>query len=171
FKTNHHTYLVGPEDCLEALPNLVQCFDEPYANSSAIPTYFCVRLAAEHGVKVLLAGDGGDELFGGNERYLTDHIFELYQQVPGAMRRGLIEPFLRAMPIKGSVFGKARNYISRSNLPAPDRFFSYQFLLAHSPSEVFEADFLEALGTYSILDTPRIHYSEAAARDHLDRLL
>ena len=83
FQSEHHTYLVGPEDCFEALPRMIRCFDEPFGNSSAIPTYFCARLAAEHGVKTLLAGDGGDELFGGNERYATDKMFETYHRLPG----------------------------------------------------------------------------------------
>src|SRR6185369_5399611 len=79
FQADHHTYLVSANDCVEALPHMVRYFDEPFANSSAIPTYFCGRLAAQNGVKVLLSGDGGDELFGGNERYLIDKIFQTYQ--------------------------------------------------------------------------------------------
>ncbi len=171
FDARHYTYLVGPKDCFEALPRIVECFDEPYANSSAIPTYFCARLAAENGVKVLLAGDGGDELFGGNERYLTDHIFEVYQQAPRVLRKGLIEPALRWIPIQGGPFGKARRYIKRSNIPSLERYFSYQFLSTHPPAEVFEAGFLETLGGYSFLEIPSRHYAQAPARDHLDRLL
>ena len=82
FQAEHHTYLVSADDCFDALPHMVRYFDEPFANSSAIPTYFCARLAAQNGVKTLLAGDGGDELFGGNERYLTDKIFQTYQTLP-----------------------------------------------------------------------------------------
>ena len=165
------TYLVGPEDCFEALPHIIRCFDEPYANSSAIPTYFCARLAAENGVKVLLAGDGGDELFGGNERYLTDRIFEIYQRVPRFLRKGLIEPALGLMPVQGGLIGKARSYTSRSNIPSLERFFSYHFLATHPPAEVFEADFLTELGGYSMLEVPSRHYAGGPARDHLDRLL
>jgi asparagine synthase (glutamine-hydrolysing) len=171
FKTEHHTYLVGPEDCLEALPRMVRCFDEPYGNSSSIPTYFCARLAAQNGVKTLLAGDGGDELFGGNTRYLTDKIFELYQTVPRVLRKGVIEPVLRYLPWEGGLARKARGYLDRSNMPRVERFFSYQFLSVHSPADVFQPDFLAALAGASVLDIPSRHYSAAAARDHLDRLL
>jgi asparagine synthase (glutamine-hydrolysing) len=171
FHADHHAYLVSAEDCVEALPNMVRSFDEPYANSSAIPTYFCARLAARSGVKTLLAGDGGDELFGGNERYATDKIFETYQHVPRWLRRGLIEPVLDASRIERGVVGKARRYIRRSNVPALERFFSYHFLRAHSPSDVFERDFLATLGDYSVLEIPTRHYVQAPARDHLDRLL
>jgi asparagine synthase (glutamine-hydrolysing) len=171
FHADHHTYLVGADDCFDALPQMVRFFDEPFANSSAIPTYFCARLAAQNGVDTLLAGDGGDELFGGNERYATDKIFHAYQAAPRLLRKGLIEPVLGLLAVEGGLLGKARRYIRRSNMPPIDRFFSYSFLCAHPPEEVFAADFLADLKGYSVLDMPARYYREASARDHLDRLL
>jgi asparagine synthase (glutamine-hydrolysing) len=166
FQAKHHIYRVTADDCFDAVPHMVRYFDEPFANSSAVPTYFCARLAAQNGVKTLLAGDGGDELFGGNERYATDKLFHIYQTLPRVLRKGLIEPFLAAVPI-----GVARRYVRRSNLPACERFLSYNFLAAHPPAEVFESDFLASLNGYSVLDVPSRYYNEAPARDHLDRLL
>ena len=171
FHADHHTYLVSAADCLQALPYMVRFFDEPFANSSAIPTYFCARLAAENGVRVLLAGDGGDELFGGNERYLTDKIFQAYQTVPLVLRKGLIEPVLRWLPVEGGPIGKARRYVRRSNMLAVERFFSYNFLCTHPPETVFERDFLARLGDYSLLGIPSRYYREGADRDPLDRQL
>jgi asparagine synthase (glutamine-hydrolysing) len=171
FHADHHTYLVGADDCFDAIPHMVRCFDEPFANSSAIPTYFCGRLAAQNGVRVLLSGDGGDELFGGNERYLTDKIFHLYQSVSPALRNHLIEPILDRLPFKNGLVGKARSYVRRCKMPAVERFYSYNFLYAHSPEEIFESDFLAELGGYSVLDVPSRYYRSAPARDHLDRLL
>jgi asparagine synthase (glutamine-hydrolysing) len=171
FNTKHHTYLVSARDCVEALPNMVRYFDEPFANSSAIPTYFCGRLAAEHGVKVLLAGDGGDELFGGNERYTADKIFQAYHAIPKVLRKGLIEPVLKAVPMDAGPLGMARRYVRRSNLQGYERFYSYNFLCAHPPEEVFQKDFLASLNGYSVLDMPARYYNSAPARDHLDRLL
>ena len=166
FHADHHIYRVTPDDCYTALPHMVRYFDEPFANSSAIPTYFCARLAAQSGVKVLLAGDGGDELFGGNERYRTDKIFELYQSVPRTLRKRVIEPAVERLPL-----GLASRYVRRSNLPGFERFYSYNFLCAHAPEEVFTSDFLAALDGYSVLEVPGRYYEEAPARDHLDRLL
>ena len=166
FHAKHHIYRVTADDCFEAIPQVIRYFDEPFANSSAIPTYFCARLAAEHGMKALLSGDGGDELFGGNERYRTDKIFHLYQTLPRTLRKGLVEPILAVLPV-----GIARRYVRRSNLPACERFFSYNFLSAHPPQEVFHPDFLETLGGYSVLEVPSRYYEDAPASDHLDRLL
>jgi len=171
FSSEHHTYLVGPGDCLEALPRMIRCFDEPYGNSSAIPTYFCARLAAQNGVKALLAGDGGDELFGGNERYATDKIFEIYHAVPGVLRKGLIEPLAAWLPGDRGLIRRARAYIRRANIPGVERMLSYQFLSTHSAAEVFEGDFLRVLGDYAVLEVPSRHYARAQAKDHLDRLL
>ncbi len=169
FGARHHTYFVTPQDCFEALPRMVRLFDEPFGNSSAIATYFCARLAAQHGVTLLLAGDGGDELFGGNERYRTDKIFESYKIVPGFLRKGLIEPVLAVMPRSG-LFRRAQGYVRRANLPAMERFSSFQFLASHPLSEIFEPGFIEELEGYSFLDVPSRHYAKIVA-DHLDRLL
>ena len=171
FGTEHHEYLVRAQDCLEVLPGMIRHFDEPFGNSSAIPTYFCARLASQNGVSVLLAGDGGDELFGGNSRYRDEIIFELYQAVPRTLRKAFIEPVLRYLPLRQELFVKARKYVSRSNLPNPQRYYSYNLLGAFSPAEVFESDFLASLENYSVLDIPSAYYRQAPAHNHLNRLL
>jgi asparagine synthase (glutamine-hydrolysing) len=169
FQAKHHEYLVNGDDCVSALPDMIRYFDEPFGNSSAIPTYFCARLAAQNGVGVLLAGDGGDELFGGNERYRTDKIFEIYQRAPRVLRKGLVEPALQAIPIRNGIFGRARRYVRRSNLPQPCRFFSYNLLSEHSPNTIFEPGFQDLLGDY--LEIPAAYYRHGPAHDPLDRLL
>jgi asparagine synthase (glutamine-hydrolysing) len=171
FSAHHYTYMVGADDCFEALPQIVRYFDEPYGNSSAIPTYFCARLAADNGVKTLLAGDGGDELFGGNERYRTDMMFEMYHSIPGLLRTGLIEPVVASLPFRNGLTRRARGYIRRANTPGVRRMLSFQFLATHSPEEVFDSDFAAALQPYSVFDTPSGHYAAASASHHLDRLL
>jgi len=170
FGSEHHTYLVSAADCQTSLPAIIRCFDEPFGNASAIATYFCARLAAENGVSTLLAGDGGDELFGGNERYAIERVFEIYHLVPAWLRRTLIEP-LSALPIDNGLMRRARGYIRRANLPGPERMFSFQFLRAYAPEDVFDADFLRSLGSYDVLSIPAGHYAHAPARDHLDQLL
>src|SRR5262249_21862224 len=167
----HHTYKVSVNDCLEALPHMVRYFDEPFANSSAIPTYFCGRLAAQNGVRVLLSGDGGDELFGGNERYRVHEVFQKYQNVPGGLPKRLREPLLGVAPGQNGFFGKARKYVRRSNMEPLVRYFSYNFLCAHPVETVFNGDFLRELGEYSLIEVPERYHRDAPARHPLDRLL
>jgi len=75
-------YYRNPEDVLTAIPLISSQYDEPFANDSAVPTYYCARLAAEDSNQAMLAGDGSDEIFGGNARYAKQQIFEAYQGVP-----------------------------------------------------------------------------------------
>src|SRR5262249_690907 len=155
--------------CAEALPEMIASFDEPFGNSSAIPTYFCARLAAQHGVDTLLAGDGGDEMFGGNAWYVADRVFGAYQHVPSILRKGLIAPVLAGLPIRNGLVGKARSYVRRANLPDLERLMSYHFLCAHPLEDVFEKDFLASLRDYSALDVPRRYYERAPASEHLNK--
>ena len=81
FGTDHHEYYVTPDDVLAFAPRMAAYCDQPFGNSSAVPAYYCAQLAKSDGVEVLLAGDGGDELFGGNERYAMQAILSWYERV------------------------------------------------------------------------------------------
>jgi asparagine synthase (glutamine-hydrolysing) len=66
---------VTPDDLLKGMHKIAEHYDQPFGNSSALPAYYCAVMAREHGVTRLLAGDGGDELFGGNARYAKQKLF------------------------------------------------------------------------------------------------
>jgi asparagine synthase (glutamine-hydrolysing) len=84
YGTDHHEFTVRP-DATEILPKLVDHYGEPYADSSALPTYYLARLTSDH-VTVALNGDGGDELFGGYPRYTVLRAYEALARVPFARR-------------------------------------------------------------------------------------
>src|SRR5258706_5399178 len=131
FGCEHHEYYVTPQDVVDAVPKIATSYDQPFGNASAIPTYYCARLAREHGVTRLLAGDGGDELFGGNERYAKHHLLGLYGNVPGPLRRHLIEPLLLATPGVRHVplLRKLRSYVEQARPDMPQRYASYNLLM------------------------------------------
>lgn len=86
-KTDHHTLYIPPEDAQAVIPSLGEWYDEPFADSSQIPTYLVSKMAREH-VKVALSGDGGDELFAGYTRYfLGEKLWRRFGAVPLGMRR------------------------------------------------------------------------------------
>jgi len=145
---DYHEYFVVPRDVSEALPTILGSFDEPYANASAIPTYFCARLARKHGVDVLYAGDGGDELFAGNERYATQQLFEYYRRIPRWLGRGFVEPTVGGLAdlLKLDVFVKGRKYIRRALLPPAKRLTSYDFFRLVPPEGFLTPEFLEHVG-------------------------
>ena len=84
YGTEHHEFLVTPDIC-DVVDELAWHFDEPFADSSAIPTYIVSKLAREH-VKVVLTGDGGDELFAGYTRYVTERHRSKFDLVPESLR-------------------------------------------------------------------------------------
>jgi asparagine synthase (glutamine-hydrolysing) len=171
FRANHHELSLTSRDAYDAIPKIMQYYDEPFANSSAIGAYHCARMARESGVTTLLAGDGGDELFAGNERYATDKRFAQYQRVPRWMREGLIEPITRLLPQNESRFSLPRRYVRRANIPLPRRIFSYHLLLSTPPEEMFEPGLLESVRPSTWLNIPEEHFYSAKADGDLNRLL
>lgn len=95
YRTEHHEFIVEP-DAVEVLPKLIHHFDEPFADSSAIPTYYVSQLTGQH-VKVALNGDGGDESFAGYLRYLGHTFVRRYRCIPTPLRRYLAAPIINAL--------------------------------------------------------------------------
>jgi asparagine synthase (glutamine-hydrolysing) len=172
FGAVHHTRIVTPEDALAVLPRLVEVYDEPFGNNSAVGTFFCAQLARECGARQLLAGDGGDEIFGGNERYRTDRIFARYGRLPAILRRGLLEPVLLRLP-DGSPgpLGRAQRYIRRAKIPNPRRFYSYEFYVAQNAHELLAPDFLRATDVDAPWRVVDEHFRRADDAVELNRLL
>ncbi len=87
FKTEHHEYSVDTE-IEDLLPRLIETFDEPFADSSAVPTYCLAELAKKH-VTVALSGTGGDEIFGGYRKYMAAQWSAIFNSLPDSIRRGV----------------------------------------------------------------------------------
>jgi asparagine synthase (glutamine-hydrolysing) len=154
------------------MPRLVEAYEEPFGNNSVIPTYLCARLARDSGMRLLLAGDGGDEIFGGNERYRREQILARYMMLPAPVRHGLIEPLLRAIPPAGlSPLGKAQRYVERATTPNPDRFYGSEFFVVQQRERLLHADFLGSVRPEWPLEIARRHYGSPATSDELNRLL
>lgn len=170
FGTQSREYYVTPEDTLTLIPEIARAYDEPFGNSSALPVYCCARLARQDGIGRLLAGDGGDELFGGNERYAKQQLFEHYHKTPALLRRQVLEPLLeRSRRLPGA--GKAYSYVRQANIPLPDRLETYNFLHRHDPAAIFTADFLSTVDTTAPLSLLRNHYAAPAQASVLNRML
>ena len=92
----HHEFIVRP-DAVEVLPLLVDHYGEPYADSSAVPTYYVARETRKH-VTVALNGDGGDESFAGYERYIAMGLTEKYRKIPSFLRESLIRQAVNMIP-------------------------------------------------------------------------
>ena len=97
YRTNHHEYVVDPQ-VTEVIEKLSWFYDEPFADASAVPTYYVSKMAREH-VTVALSGDGGDENFGGYRRYFYDHLENAVRgHLPGWLRRSVVGNLARIYP-------------------------------------------------------------------------
>ncbi len=122
----YNEFIVRP-NAMEVIPKLVEHYGEPYADSSAIPTYYVSKETRNH-VTVALNGDGGDESFAGYERYAAMQIAETYNRLPKALRKVFIESPVRLMPsseLKRSRFRDAKRFLQAANLPKTERYFRW----------------------------------------------
>lgn len=148
FGTEHHEFVVTPDIC-EVVDELAWHFDEPFADSSAIPTYVVSKLAREH-VTVVLTGDGGDELFAGYTRYVTERKRRLFDLVPGMLKQGLMSPLSRRLP--HGAWG--RNYLHNVSLAPVGRYLdSVSIFTGLNKDLLYSDNFHELLGDREQMDS------------------
>ena len=172
FGTTHHEYYVTPDDVVAAIPLIASAYDQPFGNASAVPTYYCARMAQADGVTRMLGGDGGDELFGGNTRYAKQYQLALYQRIPSALRR-LLEPAVLGMPGVASVpiLRKVHSYVGQARLPMPARYDTYNLLTRLGPENVFDREFLAEVDPAAPLALLGGEYADTQAKSLINRLL
>lgn len=173
FNTRQHEYIITPEDTVNAVPTIAAFYDEPFGNSSALAAYYCAKLAKQHGVSRLLAGDGGDELFAGNERYAKQKLFEYYQRLPGVVSGGL-EAGLKILPAglaNQTIPFKLSRYIEQAKTAMPDRLQEYNFLHRHAATDIFNAEFLTLVDTDAPLQLLKDSYHRPENASQLNRMM
>jgi len=144
----HHEFIVRP-NALEVLPTLVEHYGEPYADSSAIPTYYVARETRRH-VTVALNGDGGDECFAGYERYAAMRLAERYRKLPGILREGVIKTAIGLVPTSELHRSRVRSlqrFLRAAGLPPVERYLSWVSVLdAAAKDELYADEFRERMG-------------------------
>ncbi len=172
FKTEHHEYYVTPNDLVESIPKVAAYFDQPFGNSSALPAYYCAKMAREDGAKRLLAGDGGDELFGGNSRYAKQRVFGYYRHVPGLLQKGLMEPLLLSRAAAGMpLTRKAGSYVEQARVPMPDRLQMYNLIMRLGPSDVLTPQMMAQIDVTKPLALQRTVWQDASGTSLLNQEL
>jgi asparagine synthase (glutamine-hydrolysing) len=162
YGTNHHELLLRPDPEL-LLPTLADAFDEPFADSSALPTYLVSQLAAEH-VKVALSGEGGDELFGGYYTYAAD----LLAARVGPLAR-LASPLVERLPASGgrvSLEYRAKRFVRAAHLAPLERHHGWKEIFSREA----RAELTGRASAFDPVDVYRASYAETEGAEELARL-
>jgi asparagine synthase (glutamine-hydrolysing) len=172
FHTDHHDQVVRPE-ALTIVDKLTWHYDEPFADSSAIPTYYVSRIARQK-VTVALGGDGGDENFAGYRRYVFDRAENnLRALLPAAVRSTVFGPLGRCYPALAwapRVFRAKATFQSLSRNPLEGYFNSISVFRCEEKQKLFTQDFRRRLKEYDSIEVLRHHYERAGTTDPLSRI-
>ena len=182
--TDHHEMIVKPS-ALDILPDLARHFDEPFGDSSAVPTYYVCREARQQ-VTVALSGDGGDEVFAGYDRYQDLQVYKRILQVPHWLRRGVMKPLSRVVPFTWPAWNYlyAMGALRDGGLPSglglypfiQEQLYTADFMHQLQEHDVFEpmdrllqqAQHLDLVSRYQYLDT--LQYLPADILTKVDRM-
>lgn len=137
--TVHHEIMLTSKDILNTVPDVLTSFDEPFADSSAIPTYVVSRETKKQ-VKVALSGDGGDELFAGYRMYSGEYWYSRYKLFPPILRKKIIEPLLSYLPDSRDKYileyiRRLKKFVAGAKDRFEDRFFSWNEIFSRELRE------------------------------------
>ena len=173
FATEHYEFVVKP-NAMEILPRLVWHYNEPFGDSSAIPTYYLANVTKNY-VKVVLTGDGGDENFAGYNRYLWSKWVAQFIRIPEKLRKGLLPRLLRGISSfhwKEKGLNRLADFMDSLSVD-PARNYAEQIKIfnAKEKEDIYTKDFSENLNNTNPLDFLLKKFQEAETNDLLGKLL
>ncbi len=172
YGTDHHEFIVKP-DAVAILPKLVWHYNEPFADSSAIPTYYLSKMTRDH-VTVVLNGDAGDENFAGYERYLGAQLAARYDRLPAVIRRAL-ERTVAALPEPGSarsLYRRGKRFLAAASQEPRRRYVQWSSIFSDAwKAEIYAPAFREAMSGVDSAALVLQAYAASGASDFLDATL
>ena len=172
YGSRSHEYYLKPADIVTAIPVIAGEYDEPFGNASAVPAYFCAKAAQEAGFQNMFAGDGGDEIFGGNVRYAKQKLFESYFRLPAPIRRGIVEPIAHLPGLSDRFpLAKLKSYVHQANMGLPLRLESYNFMHRTPLDQILAPDFIRAIDLSTTDAALTEVYERTASDHHINRMM
>jgi asparagine synthase (glutamine-hydrolysing) len=172
FATDHHELVVRP-DAVEMLPELVRHYGEPFADASALPSFYLARFAAEH-VTVALNGDGGDESFAGYPRYTTNLALAQLDRIPPALRHA-VGALARRVPLGGdprAMRSRLGRFALASALDREDRYLAQTSTFTQTDrTQLYTPEYAALIDTSRAAATLMDPWHSSSAPDLLDRFL
>lgn len=173
YETDHHEFIVKP-DAIEILPKLIWHYNEPFADSSAIPTYYVSKVTREY-VKVALNGDGGDESFAGYERYLADKLADYYRFIPKFFREQIIKKALNYIPYstnRRNFFRRLKRFIKGISEVPERRYVRWIcFFDNEMKDDLYTPSFKEEVNDIDSVDLTVEWYKKTDAKAFIDKTL
>ena len=173
YETDHHEFTVKP-DAVSILPQLVWHYNEPFADSSAIPTYYVSKMTRDF-VTVALNGDGGDESFAGYERYVADKLADYYRRVPPFIREGIIRRVVDTLPHstnRRNFFRRLKRFVKGISEPPERRYVRWIcFFDNEMKGDLYTPSFKDLNRELDSVDLTVKWYERADAEQFLDRTL
>jgi asparagine synthase (glutamine-hydrolysing) len=172
YGTDHHEFVVRP-DAISIVPSLVRRYGEPFADSSAIPSYYLAQMTRRH-VTVALNGDGGDESFAGYNRYLSNLLARRLEGLPLSLRRALASVVgrLPADQDMASTLNRVHRLVGTMALDPPSRYAEYHSaFLKHEREQLYTAEYRRHIGHSVADDVIRRPWLDATGRSALDVML
>jgi asparagine synthase (glutamine-hydrolysing) len=171
YGTEHCEFIVTP-DALAVLPELVWAYGEPYADSSALATYYLCRETRRH-VTVALNGDGGDEAFAGYDRYLATQLAERYQELPAWLRQRVIAPLVRRLPEstrRKHPIGRLKRFVAAVG-SSPERRYAQWMSLFDNPgkAQLYTPEFRARVAELDSLALIEAAYQQADSQDFVEQ--
>jgi asparagine synthase (glutamine-hydrolysing) len=166
--TNHHLIILDAKTAISAFDLIVASMPQPFADSSAIPSYIANRFAAEYTSKVL-TGDASDQLFAGSSRYTIHYFADLYARIPILIRTRVIEPVIDLLPDTSSLSRKTRKVVASADIDPWER---YQIVLSLAFRESELSSLLTRFNDPDSLDPVReLYRKHEGVTDELTRML
>ncbi len=170
-KTEHHELVVEP-NAVDILPKLIWHYDEPFADSSAIPTMYLSQMTRRH-VTVALSGDGGDELFAGYTRYQAVRLAAHFDRLPSMLKRLLTSSVWQRLPSgagKGSLLRRGKRFLSALSESPERRYLRWVGIFeAAQRRELYSAEFARQLDGHDAGDFLIKAYAACPGRDFVTR--
>ncbi len=166
-----HLAQVDRARALDLLDGVIEAYDQPFGNASAIPTLACAQLGRAQGMSQMLGGDGGDEIFGGNQRYAKDKVMERFHALPSPLK-GAARTLGEALGGGSNhLLNRVRNFTRRASLPNPDRFYTDDSFASDYYDELLSADLRRHVQRDASLEFMRHVYRQGGTAEPLHAIM
>lgn len=171
FGLDHHVHYVSASEIHDNMSTVLNAMGEPFSNASTVSSYVCAQIAVNNGHDNLLAGDGGDELFAGNERYAKQLQLHRFDQLPRLARSSLTLLNSKLGKYVPASLRRVSSYVLQASLPFARRIQYYSFIEQSGYENIFSQRFLRSIDSeHPIIHIQRL-FDSAPYEDHLKRML